>query len=159
MIQTFIWSETTPAVASTVASSSKVQGTASYLPAGIGGPMDDSDGIMLAVDIGSPSGGTLDVFVQRSEDQGVSFRDFCHFPQQAAAGAAKSYLVGMSLGTNSPSPFSIGTGNGSLSANALVPGAYGDRFRLLFVAGAGTNASTTVKVTACAQRSWKRRAG
>jgi hypothetical protein len=129
--------ETSPAVASTAVSAGTITGLARY------------DWITVEADLQGATGGTLDVYVQRKLATNL-WRDWIHFTQLAAGGAAVKYSA-----QPQPDTAIIVVGGGTdaapgvaLAANTSVGGHPGDTLRLVFVAGAGTSAGAaqTVRV-------------
>lgn len=159
--QQFLFSETSPAAAGTAASSQPVTGAESAnLPGGVAGFFDDYDAINVVCDLVGATGGTLDVYVQISPDQGSTWYDVIHYPQLSAGAAAVSYDTPLSNATTTTAPQKVGKGlSPALPANAAVNGAFSDRMRLVMVAGAGTSAGAAVIVRAQAQRARLREAG
>lgn len=157
----FIFSETSPSAASTVASSQPVQDAASYLPAGVAGPLDDYDAIEVIAELVGATGGTLDIYVQQNPSgDGVTWFDIVHFTQLAAAASAVKYEASISLYNNITTPVTVGKNTSpALAAGSNVNGPFSDRVRLLMVAGSGTSAGAAVKVTVCAQRTRVREIG
>lgn len=99
------------------------------------------------------TGGTLDVYVQTSPDQGVTWVDYAHFPQLASGAAAIKYAFAAGQGTPSAAPVVVGINTApALAANTVVGGGWGDRIRLLMVAGSGTTVGAAVNVTISAQK-------
>lgn len=85
-----------------------------------------------------PTGGTLDVYVQDSIDNGVEWRDWAHFTQCVAATASKQHLCA-ALG-NSNTVIGIGTAAApavALAAASVRPGHPGPKFRVVYVTGTG----------------------
>jgi len=85
-------------------------------------------------------GGTLDVYLQVSYDNGVSWSDYCHFATLAAGAAAATY--GVSVTRSAGSSLTVVGKNAAplLAANTCRDGEWGGRARLLFIAGPGTSA-------------------
>lgn len=124
-------------------------GTSAQTPVtGLGGY---SAGMILAQLVGA-TGGTLDVYSQTSPDGGVTWSDYIHMTQLAAGAAAiiKGYAVGAGCG---PIGAAAGATVGINLAPALTSGAaaggdFGDRMRILLVAGAGTTVGAAIVLTA-----------
>lgn len=152
----WIFNETSPSAAGTVASSLPVENQASNFPNGVAGPMSDYDAVDVVAEFAGATGGTLDVYVQGSPDDGRNWYDIIHFAQAAAASGDKIYQAPLSNATTTTQPFVVGKNlNPALAAGTLsvVNGAFSDRMRLVFVAGSGTTLGTAVKVTIAPQRS------
>ena len=160
-LQNFQFNETSPAAAGTVASSQVVTGSlAVNVPAGVAGWVDDYESIDIAIDLQGATGGSLDVYVQISPNNGAHWYDIIHFPQVLAGAALVHYQVPLSQATNTLTATQVGKDlSPALVSGAVVNGAFGDRFRLVMVAGAGTSAGAPVTCSIQAQRSRLREAG
>ncbi len=153
----FAFSETSPAAAGTAASAVAVMGSASYAPAGVAVPFDDYESLNVVAELVGATGGTLDVYLQVSPDQGVNWFDFAHFPQLAGSASAIKYTLTASLYSPLTVPIVIGKNLvPALAVNTFVNGAMGDRMRLLMVAGTSTSVGAAVKVSLVAQRTFPR---
>jgi len=87
------------------------------------------------------TGGTLDVYIQYSPDGGTTWVDYAHFPQLAAGAGATSRVWSASKNAQQTTLTSVGTGaSPALGANTIVGGDWGDRLRVVAVAGASTSA-------------------
>ena len=160
MIGSFIFTETSPAAPGTAASSAAVAGAANYAAAGVAQPLDDFDAIDIIAELVGATGGTLDVYVQYSPDQGTHWYELVHFPQLAAAAGAIRYRAPVSLNTNLTAPLQTGRDlSPNLATNVIVNGAWSDRMRLLMVAGSGTSAGAAVVVKVTGQRHYNRERG
>lgn len=147
----WIFNETTPATAGTVASSQPVQNAASYLSGGIAGPLDDYLEVRLVARLTGATGGTLDVYVQFSPDAGSNWVDLVHFPQ--LAGAAPTVLYSVTTAMRPSTITTVGSGlSPVLAASTVVGGPWGDRMRLVFVAGSGTSVGAPLLMWVTAQR-------
>ena len=156
----FLFSETSPAAAGTAASSQAVANAASWCAAGVAGPLDDYDSIGIDADFIGATGGTLDIYLQQSPDQGLNWYDIVHWTQLAAGGPAIKYSSPMSQATTTTTTVVVGKNlTPALSAGTVVNGAFSDRFRLVMVAGSGTSAGAPVIVRLSPQRSRLREAG
>jgi len=115
-----------------------------------------SDALVVEAHIGSPTGGTLDIYIQETWDvdsNGVVsgsavWTDVCHFAQSAAAGAAVVYRFTLqtdetiqTVGTGS-----TGSPGVALAAGKVCGGPWGPMVRVVAVAGAGTSAGASVSV-------------
>ena len=155
MLYYFEFNELTPSAPGVVVSSRVVESAASYLGLGIAGPLNNGNSLDIVADLRGAVGGTLDVYVQYSPNNGRRWYDLAHFPQITANAASVSYRAPVSLYTNSVSVSAVGGGLApSLSAGAMVNGAFGDRARLVMVAGAGTTAGTALYVGVTSQREY-----
>jgi len=96
------------------------------------------------------TGGTLDVYLQYSPDGGTTWVDYAHFAQ-LAAGASTVYRVwNVSKCQQQTTIQTVGTGTSpALSGTTIIGGDWGDRLRVVYVAGASTSlgASQTILVT------------
>lgn len=153
-IDNIIFNETAPAAPGTAVSSQVVTGaTANYMQPGVAGPLDDFDAVDVVVEITAGTGGTLDVYLQTSPNNGVDFYDTIHFPQSAGGSGLKIYQSPLSLATTTSTPIQVGKNLvPALAAGVVVNGAFTDRCRLVMVAGAGTSVAGTVVVKLMAQR-------
>ena len=99
MLVTYVFSETSPAAASTAPSSQTVENAASWAPKGVAaGQLDDADAIDIKAELVGATGGTLDVYVQSSTSEGdEDWFDVCHFAQLASGAAAVNYRVQLGL--------------------------------------------------------------
>jgi hypothetical protein len=87
------------------------------------------------------TGGTLDVYVQISPDGGTTWVDYAHFAQLAAGAAQVFRLFTVSKAGQQTAIATVGTGTSpALAASTVVGGDWGDRLRVVAVAGAGTTA-------------------
>jgi hypothetical protein len=93
------------------------------------------------------TGGTLDVYLQYSPDGGTTWVDYAHFPQLVAGAGATSRVWNVAKDAPQPTLTSVGTGTSpALAANSILGGDWGDRLRVLAVAGGGTSAGATQTV-------------
>jgi hypothetical protein len=158
MLLQFIFSETSPTVAGTAVSSKSVASAASYLAAGIAGPVDDSFGMQITAVVANPSGGSLDLYVQSSPDDGTHWFDQVHFTT-FASGTGGTQVATLSAISQpaSAAPVAIGSGTTpSLANSTVVQGMGFNRLRLIMVAGSGTNAGVAVTVYVVPQRNGTR---
>jgi len=157
----WVWNETSPSAAGAAASSQAVQGAASYLPAGVAGPVDDYAALAIVAELVGATGGTLDVYIQQNPSgDGVTWFDLVHFAQLSAGHGAVTYESSVSLYSQATSPVVVGKNAApALGAGTSLNGAFSDRLRLLMVAGASTTAGAPVKVTVCGQRPRTREVG
>lgn len=151
----YTFSETSPAAAGTAASSNAISAVAASYPAGVAAPLDDYDALDITAVLKGATGGTLDVYIQTSLDGGVTWTDSVHFPQLAAGASQVIYRTSIThlAQPTSAAPVVVGQGlNPALAVNVSVQGGWGDRARLVMVAGSGTSAGAVVSVTVAAQR-------
>ena len=131
-----IATETTPSSATTAASAGTIKGCNGF---------DSVCGILEFTGVGGGMGGTLDVYVQSSWDEGTTWFDFVHFTQ-FASGAASSTAKFSSDVLNTITTIGKNT-SPALAANSCAGRDWGDWIRMLYVAGASTTAGATVKLT------------
>lgn len=159
-VQNFVFSETSPNAAGNAASSQSVTNTFVGLPAGVLGFVDDYESLDVAAEIQGATGGTLDVYLQVSPDQGLNWYDVIHWAQATAGSAVKYYQAPLSQATNTTAPVQVGKNLApALGAGVAVNGAFTDRMRLVMVAGTGTTLGVAVVVRICAQRMRIRESG
>lgn len=129
----------TAAVASTAAIGSSI-------PSSGEGPLSYYDSLEIEADLTGPTGGTLDLYVQRSFDGGTTWRDYIHFPQVAATVTTR-FSVSPAL-TNTIVVVGQNT-SPALAVNTCAGGKWGPQLRLLATTGVGTSVagSVTVKFT------------
>jgi hypothetical protein len=129
-------SDTSPAAASTVVGVKAVGG------------LHKHNAIRVDATLTGATGGVLDVYLQTSHDEGATWNDFAHFAQVAAGASAATYSFTAARSQPGTSILTTGTGTSpALAANAFVPGEFGDRLRVLFVAGASTSAGAAQSIT------------
>jgi hypothetical protein len=161
-LYTYVFHEASPNTATTAASAGVVDNAANYLAAGVAGPFDDTDGTDVYAELVGATGGTLDVFLQVSPDEGANFYDAIHFPQLAAGGAAVIYRATLAYAQQNTTatqgaPIVIGKNlTPLLAVNTVVPGEGFNRARLVFKSGAGTSAGAAIRVVLCSKRDWGR---
>jgi len=92
------------------------------------------------------TGDTLDIYLQRSPDNGSTWIDWLHFPQLAAAASAISHTI--DSGSIETGPVTVGTGTSvALAAGAFSCRHPGTSVRVLFVGGATTSAGAAQVIT------------
>ena len=122
---------TSPAAASTVASTVEISGLEQY------------SSFTIDADLQGATGGSLDVILQRFS--GGQWRDWYRFAQLAAAAAAIHHTYVPAL---NDSLTTVGVGTSTLiAAGAAVGGHPGDKLRFVFIAGASTSAGAEQVVT------------
>jgi hypothetical protein len=95
------------------------------------------------------TGGTLDVYLQYSPDLGNTWVDYMHFVQKAAASAATIHYFSVSKSAQQTTITAVGTGTSpALAAGTVLGGDWGDRLRVVFVAGASTSAGASQTILA-----------
>lgn len=106
--------------------------------------LDAFDSIMIVAVLQGATGDTLDVYLQVSENDSTLWVDYAHFPQIAAGAAATTRVWTVSRHAQGLSLTTVGTGNTpALAANTIVGGDFGERMRVVFVAGASTSAGAS----------------
>lgn len=111
----------------------------------------------LYVAIRGGTGGTLDVYLQTSPDNGVTWWDVAHFIQLADGGALTRYRLSFPQPPASAAPVVIGGGSAVAPGVALAAGTWvglnlGDRLRAVFVTGAGHSAGAAQSIVAYGSR-------
>lgn len=130
--------DTSPASAITAASATVMTGLGKY------------GSLSIVATLLGATGGTLDVYLQFSPDQGTTWIDYAHYPQLAAAAASSVRVWNVSRAAQALTLTTVGSGTSpALAANAILGGEWGDRLRAVYVAGAGTSvgAAVDIKVT------------
>ncbi len=112
----------------------------------------NADSLSLFASIGSPTGAAVDVYVQNSAD-GVTWYDYVHFAQSAAAAAAVKYMFIPALTGGFKT---IGSGTLASAAPVLASaesanGYWHDYLRVV-IKTAGNNTAAAVVVTALCSR-------
>lgn len=119
---------TSPAAASTVAQTPVT---------GLGGFRS----MAIYAEIQGGTGGTLDIYLQFSPDGGTTWVDYAHYAQITAGAAAIKRLTSFSKSGQVTSVATVGSGETpALAANTHLGGDWGDRLRVIAVAGSGTSA-------------------
>lgn len=132
-IKTFTISGTSPATASTA-----VLGTA----VGLG----NLESIKIVAELVGATGGTLDVYLQWSPNEGTTWYDYTHYSQLAGGASAVIQTVSSDIATTAPVTIGKNT-TPALAANTHVGGLWGDRIRVLCVAGSGTSVGAALSFT------------
>lgn len=162
-VANYVFNETSPNAAGTVASSQPVLGGIDNgIPNGVCGLLSDYEGVEVVAELVGATGGTLDVYIQLSPDEGLNWYDVVHFAQLASGASAVIYQSPLSTATNTTAPVVIGKNLSPLlgtTSGAVVNGAFTDRIRLVMKAGSGTSAGAAVVVRVCPQRSRIRETG
>jgi hypothetical protein len=154
----FVFNETSPSAPGAAISSKPVTGgSANYLPNGVAGPIDDYESIGVVAELTGATGGTLNVYLQNSGDQGLTWFDMIAWPTITAGASVVYYSSPLSQSTTTSTTTIVGKGaSPALVAGAngaVVNGAFSSRLRLVMVAGSGTTAGASVIVRLAAQRS------
>jgi hypothetical protein len=157
----YVFSETSPSGPGTAASFQAVAGGVDNgIPNGVCGLLGDYEAVDIIAELKGATGGTLDVYVQNSPDEGLNWYDIIHFQQLAPGAATAYYQSPISNATTTTSPVTVGKGlNVALAPNVTVNGAFSDRLRLVLVAGVSTTAGAPVVVRVCPQRARIREGG
>lgn len=115
-------------------------------------PLDRYSYCTISARLAGATGGTLDVYIQSSNNNGAagSWTDAIHFTQLAAAAGAIGYVATLGHGTGGTAPIVVNSIDGTpvLAAGVVVPHSLGNNLRPVFVAGAGTSAGATITITA-----------
>lgn len=130
---------TTPNSATTATVGSEVTGLGNY------------PDITVTADLVGATGGTLDVYVQRWDQEIASgagnWVDWIHFPQLAAGAAAIRYAVNAAQVASSGIT-AVGVGlTPALAANTATGGHPGDKVRAIATAGASTSAGAAISIS------------
>jgi len=161
MLTILAFNETSPSAPGTIASSQPVSGSAG--PAGNATQqLDDYQALSFEAVLTGATGGTLDVFIQNSPDMGSTWYDYIHFATLAAGAATVRYVASVASGAQNLALQTIGTNLvPALAPATAIGGAWGDRFRIVMVSGAGTTAGAAVQLRIVGQRMnpWSSRAG
>jgi hypothetical protein len=166
-IANYLFSETSPAAAGTAASSQPVTGGVDNgIPNGVCGLLGDYEALEVVAELVGATGGTLNVYLQNSVDEGVTWFDVVAWPQLANGAAKVIYQSPLSNATTTTQTQVVGKNlspalNSTPTATTpnVVNGAFTDRLRLVMVAGSGTSAGAAVLVHVCAQRARIRETG
>ena len=163
MLSILVFNELSPSVPGVAASSQVVQGSSAIGTIGIATQqLDDFQALFFEAEITGAAGGTLDVYVQNSPDMGTRWYDYIHFGQLLAGAGTSRQVCSVASGAQNLSLQTVGFGlSPALANNTVLGGAWGDRFRLVMVAGAGTTSGGVVTVRIVGQRMfpWGSRAG
>lgn len=118
------------------------------------GDMGLCDSLYIYAELTGATGGTLDVYLQVSPDQGTTWVDYAHFAQIAGGAAVIKRVWCVSRGAQQTTVTTVGSGTSpALAANTIIGGEFGDRMRVVYVAGAGTSAGAAQVITILGTRS------
>lgn len=120
----------------------------------IAGSLEACESLTIVATLTGATGGTLDVYLQTSFDQGTTWYDFAHFAQVAGAAAAitKHWHVGRQV-QSATGATTIGSGTSpALAANTILGGGWGDMMRVVYTAGAGTSAGAAQSILVIGHR-------
>jgi len=102
--------------------------------------LENVDSLLILASLTGATGGVLDVYLQTSADGGASWYDYAHFAQKAAGSGVTHHLFSVSRHAQQLTITTVGKDTTpALPANTVVGGSFGDRLRVLFVAGSGTS--------------------
>ena len=148
MIGNYVFAETSPAAAGTAASSNPVGGGPQDSSPGVAYPLADYDTIEIEAELAGATGGTLDVYMQSNDVATGTWYDVVHFPQLLAAAGAIIYRTSLSrYATGTVAPVVIGKNlSPVLAVNISLQNGFGDRLRMVMVAGSGTSAGAVLSV-------------
>lgn len=131
-----LFSGTTPAAASTVAQTAVT---------GLGG----FNSMQVYASLIGATGGTLDIYLQYSPDGGTTWVDYVHYAQLAAGASALLKTFAVTKDAQQTTLTTVGSGTTpALAAATVVGGDWGDRLRVVTVAGTSTSAGAVVAITA-----------
>jgi hypothetical protein len=119
--------------------------------AGYAGGLQYFDTLTIISTLQGGTGGNLSVYLQTTFDDGVTWFDFAHYQTISAGASAATNIWHVHRSTAVTAATTIGSGTSpALAVNTINGGAFGDRIRVLYVAGAGTSAgaSQTVRIIA-----------
>jgi hypothetical protein len=136
-----------------------ITGTTPNAPAGgtvIGSPavfqVEAPEALDVNADLVGATGGVLNLYLQTSPDKGTTWYDYAAFAQLANGALATSVRFGLSR-TSPSSGGLVVVGKGlvaavgnALTAGTIIGGPFGDRMRLVAIAGAGTSAGAVITV-------------
>lgn len=110
--------------------------------------LEQFDALTITAKIVGPTGGTVDVYLERQLEANV-WAEYCHFPQ-VAAGATKYYSTAAMLVQSITEIGAFGTDSAAtgiaLAANTILPGHPGPALRLVTRTGAGVSVAGTVTI-------------
>ncbi len=109
--------------------------------------LDACDSLTIIGELQGATGGTLDVYLQTSYDDGATWYDYAHFTQLAAGAAAIKHAWHVSRASERTTITTVGTGTSpALAVGTILSGGWGNKMRMLFVAGATTSAGAAQTV-------------
>ena len=121
--------------------------------------MQNYDAVDVIAELKGATGGTLDIYLQISPNDGIDWFDLIHFAQLANGASAVIYQAPISNATATTTPTVVGKnlsptlGSSAPTTGQVVNGAFSDRMRLVMVAGSGTSVGAAVTVRVAPQRS------
>jgi hypothetical protein len=124
------WTGTSPSTATTSISSTIITG------------LDAFESMKIVTVLQGGTGGTLDVYLQMSDDpDGTVWIDYAHFTQLADGAAQQTRLYSVSRQTERLTAIQVAIGDTpALAAGTVLGGEFGAKMRVITVAGAGTSA-------------------
>ena len=156
MLYYFLFNETSPAAPGVSVSVNSVESAAGYAGNGVAVPLSNGNSLDITADLRGATGGTLDVYIQYSTNSSRSWYDLAHFPQVAAGAPLAFFRAPVSLYTNSTTTSQVGKNLApALIAGGMVNGAFGDRVRVVMIAGAGTTVGAQVLIGVTSQREYQ----
>lgn len=120
-------------------------GSASAVIGNPASPLTDFESITLAAVLTGVAGGTLDVYVQMTPDEGTTWWDVVHFPQLAAGAGTFKYIANVARFGAGAAP--VVTGDAVLAPNTIIQGEFGNQLRVKVVAGAGAAAGAANNIS------------
>ena len=164
-IATWYFSETSPAAptAGTATLSVNPVSGASQLPYGNGVlsavDLDNAASLTFVGKFGQATGGSYQVVVQTSYDEGNTWQDLAAFPSVTTSGGTVQYTGTVAQGY--PTAF-VATGSGTaplLAAGSVINAGWGNKLRLAMTAATGASAGASVSVEVSAKQMNSRRNG
>lgn len=149
-VAVFQFNETSPNTAGTAISANVVKGSLGV--AGVASDVSLYQSITVSAILFGASGGTLDIFLQNSHDDGTTWFDYAHWNTIAAGAAELDVVWSASQGAQQTAITTVGKNAlPLLAAGTVIGGPWGGRFRLAMKAGVGTTAGVAVVITIAAQ--------
>lgn len=110
----------------------------------------DLDTIRVVAELAGATGGTLDIYIQMQMKGDTDWFDYVHFAQQAGGGAANIKTFAVSRASAQTTMVTPGKNSvPALAANSVVGGDFGNAWRVVCVAGAGTSAGAALVFHFC----------
>lgn len=115
--------------------------------------LDHYESLEIVATLQGATGGTLDVYLQNNPSgDGVTWVDWAHFAQLAAAAPATTVAMAVSLASQQTTPTAVGTGlSPALASTGALGGTWGRNLRCVAKAGASTTAGAPISITICGQ--------
>lgn len=129
------WTGTSPATATTEIHSTIISG------------LDAFEAMKIVTILEGGVGGTLDIYLQMAVAEDTSSNivwvDYAHFAQLADGAASLTRLYSVTRQTERLTAIAVAVGDTpALAAGTVLGGEFGDRMRVVMVAGVGTSAGT-----------------